>query len=282
VITIPNDGPEAPELLDTKALAEYLEKRGFSIHPTTLATWRIQVPPRGPRAFKLGARVVYARADADGWVEEQKRAPSDSIIECLDGEIAAAFQQALPALSRQLPHAVPMLGAVLKYDVAARVQEQVAALLRGATSVRFDTHAPRVGELEVAYVAQDAITMRNARRAGLRLNNGDLGAAGREIIDWQGFKLLEGALPLPGGVVTLSAKSPKAFRIRRGSRDSLFVYGPSLPWSRIGGQDYGRGLTFASRMIVEGLARDNDEFRDALSRDIVRIVDDESQNGDAK
>lgn len=57
----------APELLSTAEAAHYL-----GLHPTTLATWRVE--GRGPRYFKVGARKVRYRADdIETWLEKNAR-----------------------------------------------------------------------------------------------------------------------------------------------------------------------------------------------------------------
>lgn len=39
----------------------------------TLRYWRLQGNGAGPKSFKLGRRVVYAKEDVDAWIAEQRR-----------------------------------------------------------------------------------------------------------------------------------------------------------------------------------------------------------------
>ena len=55
-----------PRYLSTKEAADYIGLSDCTLN-------RMRVTGEGPRYAKLGRRVVYAPADLDAWVEENKR-----------------------------------------------------------------------------------------------------------------------------------------------------------------------------------------------------------------
>lgn len=60
------------DLMNTKEVSEYTHTP-----EATLRWWKHRGRGEGPRCFKIGRRVMYARTDVDSWLREQYEAAHD-------------------------------------------------------------------------------------------------------------------------------------------------------------------------------------------------------------
>lgn len=64
-----------PDYMTPEDAGRYLGPPGNPIPATTLQWWRTK--GRGPRYFKVGRKVIYARRDLDDFREAGKRSPEN-------------------------------------------------------------------------------------------------------------------------------------------------------------------------------------------------------------
>lgn len=71
------------EWLDTRQAAEYL-----GLSPETLESWRCR-DAHGMTFYKLGAKVLYDKADLDSWLDERRVDGGDGAADDLLGNLPA-------------------------------------------------------------------------------------------------------------------------------------------------------------------------------------------------